>query len=60
MDTNQIVDQSQYVQTVSWIASTLLPLARSRVQALKNPARHTVDYFRSLDVSWTKPEDPAP
>lgn len=60
MDTNPVLEQIQHVPTVSWIASTLLPLARKRLQQLKNPARPTVDYFSSLDVSWTKPSDPVP
>ncbi|KAG6364714.1 hypothetical protein INS49_006318 [Diaporthe citri] len=59
-DTAPIVDQIQYVPTMEWIASTLLPKARSRVQSLRQPAMPTVDYYKSLDVSWTKPADPVP
>lgn len=60
MGTTVVVDQIQYMPTVEWIAGTLLPVARSRVQALSRPAIPTVDYYRGLDVSWTKPDDPGP
>lgn len=60
MDTAAIINQIQYVPTMAWIASTFLPMARSRVQLLRQPAMPTVDYYRSLDVSWTKPADPVP
>lgn len=55
MDTMAIVNQIQYVPPISWIASTLLPMARSRVQSLSQPAVPTVAYYQGLDVSWTKP-----
>ncbi|KAI7785104.1 hypothetical protein LA080_008140 [Diaporthe eres] len=58
MDTVAIVDQTQYVPTMEWIASTFLPMARSRVQLLRQPAMPTADYYKTLDVSWTKPADP--
>lgn len=58
MDTMFIVDQIQYVPPMTWVASTLLPLARSRVQSLSEPPVPTVAYYQSLDVSWTKPADP--
>lgn len=58
METMAIVDQIQYVPPMTWVASTLLPLARSRVRSFSQPAVPTLAYFQSLDVSWTKPADP--
>lgn len=60
MDSVAIADSFQYVPPMTWIAGSLLPLVRSRVQSLRQPAMPTVDYYKSLDVSWTKPADPVP
>lgn len=60
MDSTVVVDQIQYVPPMSWVAGTLLPLARSRVESLSQPEAPTVAYYQNLDVSWTRPEDPVP
>lgn len=60
MDTVPVKDQVRYIPSMAWVAGTLLPWARSRVYSLKQPAMPTVDYYKSLDVSWTKPADPVP
>lgn len=60
MDSTIIVEQIQYVPPMSWVAGTLLPLARSRVAFLSQPEAPTVAYYQNLDVSWTRPDDPVP
>lgn len=53
-----LVDQTQYVPTMKWVANTLLLLARSHARGFSQPAVPTVAYYQDLDVSWTKPADP--
>ncbi|KAG8165721.1 hypothetical protein KVR01_004273 [Diaporthe batatas] len=42
------------------VKNTLLPQAQGKVRGYKDPAGKPAGYFDTIDVSWTRPEDPMP
>ncbi|RYO75971.1 hypothetical protein DL766_008256 [Monosporascus sp. MC13-8B] len=57
----RVVPNHEYTPDARWVADVLLPLARQKVREYRNPrAGYPPDYYRRLDVSWTKPANLMP
>ncbi|RYP13738.1 hypothetical protein DL765_006754 [Monosporascus sp. GIB2] len=57
----RVVPNHAYTPDARWVADVLLPLARQKVREHRKPrAGYHPDYYRRLDVSWTKPANLMP
>ncbi|RYP61469.1 hypothetical protein DL769_007695 [Monosporascus sp. CRB-8-3] len=52
----RVVPNYDYMPDADWVADVLLPLAKQKVREYRKPrAGYEPEYYRRLDVSWTKP-----